>query len=305
MKIGIPASLILYLFSLMAAPLVPGIINRVKARFGGRRGQPLLQPYYDLARLIRKGFVYSRTTTALIYWGPLLQLAALGTALTLLPLFPGVPPLLSMPGDYILLFYLLALGRLFTILAAMDTGSAFEGMGANREALFSALAEPALFIILATLVHRSGFLSLSQIFVESSAPLALPGAEVMILMAALYLILLSENARIPVDDPNTHLELTMIHEVMVLDHAGPDLAVIQYGVSLKLWLFMILLCQIVLSVLPNLGVLMPLLWLAALLIITISIGIVESTMARLQMRRVPQLLVAASALALVAYIVSR
>lgn len=298
-------ALLLWLFSLAAAPLLPGLINRVKALFGGRQGQPLLQPWRDIRRLLGKDFVYSRTTTALIWLGPLVQLATLVTALLLLPLFPGVPALISFPGDYLMIFYLLALGRLFLILAAMDTGSAFEGMGANREALFAALAEPGLLIILATLVHRSGLLSLSEIFVQSSAPLALPGPEVMLLMAALYLILLAENARIPVDDPNTHLELTMIHEVMVLDHAGPDLAALHYAAALKLWLFTILLAQIILSVLPDMGLFMPLLWLAAIAAITIITGIVESTLARLQMQRVPQLLIAASALAMLAFIVSR
>src|SRR5262249_25388796 len=157
-------------------------------------------------------------------------------ALALLP-FGGVPALLSFPGDVVLFAYLLGLARFFTVLAALDTGSSFEGMGASREVTFSALAEPALFLGLATIARHTDTLSLSGMFgVTTGASWHHTGPALALVAAAFIVIFLAENARIPVDDPTTHLELTMIHEVMVLDHSGPDFAFILYSSALKLWL---------------------------------------------------------------------
>lgn len=284
------------------APVLPGVINRTKAFFAGRKGPPLLQLYYDLWKLLHKGAVYSRTTSWVFRLGPSLGLAAVMVALLILPTGGDGPPL-WFDGDLILLAYLLGLMRFFTVLAALDTGSAFEGMGASREVTFSALAEPAFLLGLAALAKLTGGLSLTGIFggltVEtwwSSAP------ELALVAAAMFLVFLAENARIPVDDPNTHLELTMIHEVMVLDHGGPDLAYILYGSALKLWVLGAILVQVVLPAHSgtwqvDLGVL-----LAGLLGLAVAVGIVESTMARLRMVRVPQLLVTAGALSVVALV---
>ena len=293
------------LLALALAPLLLGVINRTKARFAGRVGPPLLQLYWDLGKLLRKGAVYSRTTTWVFRAGPLLSLAALLLATLLVPL-GGAPAALAFPGDLILLAYLLGLARFVTVCAALDTGSAFEGMGASREVAYSALAEPALVLGLVALARFGAPDELSLSGVLGQVDLGLWAAHapgLLLVAAALMAVFLCENARIPVDDPNTHLELTMIHEVMVLDHGGPDLAFIEYGAALKLWVLGSLLVGVLLprSGLPALDMLLGLLGLAALAVAT---GVVESTMARLRLLRVPQLLVGAGTLSTLALIVS-
>jgi len=280
---------------LVLPPLLLGVVNRVKSRFAGREGPPLWQLYVDLARLVRKGAVYSRTTTWVFRAGPVVGLAAVASA-GLLMAFGGAPAVLSFAGDFVLFAYLLGLARFATVLAALDTGSSFEGMGAAREVTFSALAEPALFLCLIILARATGSLSLTGML-GPALPLAWAQAAPALLLAAiaLFVVALAENARIPVDDPNTHLELTMIHEVMVLDHSGPDLALILYGASLKLFLFAALFVRLVLGFsvqgVAGLGV-----FLVGLLGFAALVGVVESIMARLRLIRVPQLLVGASVL---------
>ncbi len=285
------------LLALFLAPLLLGVINRTKAFFAGRKGQPLLQSYFDLTRLLRKGAVYSSTTSWILRAGPILGLAAMFTTLQLVP-FGGQAGLLHFSGDLVLLCGLLALGRFVTIAAALDTGSSFEGMGASREALFGALAEPALYLSLAAVVRHTGSYELS------SSLAALAGRNwvdvdpsLVLVTVALLAVFLVENCRIPVDDPNTHLELTMIHEVMVLDHSGPDLAFILYGAALKMWILAALLFGIALPALSS----NPWLNLAFALVgvfgLALLVGVIESVMARLRMVVVPQLLVVASALA--------
>ena len=277
-------------------PLLLGVINRTKAVFAGRTGAPLLQPYYDLYRLLRKGSVFSRTTTWVFRAGPVITFAATLTAALLIPLGNHAAPL-SFNGDMILFVYLLALGRFFTTSAALDTGSSFEGMGAAREVTFSCLAEPVLFVALLVLSRLSGSLSLSGILTHSSTALwTTSGATLILLVASLFFVLLSENCRIPFDDPNTHLELTMIHEVMVLDHSGPAFGMILYATSLKLFI----LGAFFLHVLFPLRLADPLLdWLAfslSILLLAIGIGVVESCMARYRLIRIPQMLLAACVL---------
>jgi formate hydrogenlyase subunit 4 len=280
---------------LAVPPLLLGILNRTKAIFAGRRGAPLLQPYFDLAKLLRKGAVYSRTTTWVFRAGPVIGLAAVASAGLLLAM-GGAPAAISFAGDFILFAYLLGLARFFTALAALDTGSPFEGMGAAREVTFSSLAEPALFLCLLVLARATGTLSLSGML-GAGLPAAWGGAAPALLLAAiaLFVIALAENARIPVDDPNTHLELTMIHEVMVLDHGGPDLAFILYGASLKLFLFGAILSRLVFGGSGS-AVVSEVLFLGGLVLFAVGVGVVESVMARLRMIRVPQLLVGASVL---------
>jgi formate hydrogenlyase subunit 4 len=295
------ASIVNVLLALLLAPLLGGVVNRVKARFAGRTGQPLLQPYHDLVKLLRKGAVYSRTTSWVFRLGPVAGLAAAAGCLAVLPI-GGVPAPLAFPGDLLLLAYLMGLMRFTTITAALDTGSAFEGMGASREAWFSMLAEPALILGLAALAVHTGSASLSGMLDGLAiGELAGPGGPLLVLVAGAFaIVLLAENARIPVDDPTTHLELTMIHEVMVLDHGGVDFGVIHYAASLKLWVFAGLLTGVLLP--PRTG------WwpidcaVGALmvLIVAAAVGVVESVMARLKLVRVPQLLVAASVLSVLA-----
>ena len=289
------------LLALLLAPLLPGVVNRTKAFFAGRRGPPLLQAYYDLGKLLRKGAVYSRTTTWLFRAGPLVTLAALGVALLLTPL-GRLPAPLAFEGDLILFAYLLGLGRFFTVLAALDTGSSFEGMGASREVQFAVFAEPALLLGLAALALRGGGWSLSDLLGGLTG--GLPGGGPALVAAAVLIVFLAENARLPVDDPNTHLELTMIHEVMVLDHGGVDFAFVQYGAALKLWILGALVVGIVLPLPPGSWGLRAAVSVTGLLGLAVVVGVIESCLARLRLLRVPQLLVGAGALAVLALLVA-
>ena len=282
---------------LLAPPLCLGVIQRVKALAAGRTGPPILQSYRDLARLFRKGAVYSVTTTWLFRAGPVVSLAATLCAGLLVPLHAGTAPL-GFPGDVVALAGLLALARYATILAALDTGSSFEGMGASREAGFGALAEPALFLALAIVCIPARTASIGAAW--GGLPWETWGAAHPAMLAAagaLFIFLLAENARIPVDDPTTHLELTMVHEVMVLDHGGPDFGFILYGSAVKLFLVGALLVHLLLPV-PLAGGLAGIaILLAGQLLVAIAVGALESTVARLRLPRVPQFVIGASVLA--------
>lgn len=280
--------------ALAGAPLLPAVIHRVKARVAGRRGPPLFQPYSDLGRLLRKGAVYSTTSTWIFRASPVVGLAAVVCALLLVP-FGGSQALVAFPGDLILCAYLLALARFLVILAALDTGSSFEGMGASREAAFGALAEPALLLALTALAREGGALSLSGLLQPLWSEAFSTGALALVVLAIVFIV---ENARMPVDDPNTHLELTMIHEVMVLDHSGPDLAFIEYTSALKLWLFGALMVGIAMP--------QPSPWAGFVLAVcgmfgvAVATGLLESLVARLPMDAVPQFLLGGTAIAAVA-----
>ena len=284
-----------FFLALLLAPIVPGIINRVKAKFAGRHGKPILQLYYDIAKLVRKGEVISNTATWVFTAGPIVSMVTAVLALALLPLC-GLASPFGFCGDFILCAYLLGMGRFSTVLAALDTGSPFEGMGASREAMFGAIGEPVLFLSFLALISTASSMglpstdmSLSTLFNGFSPKAWLTGRpEIMMLIFSMGVLLLVENCRIPVDDPNTHLELTMIHEVMVLDHSGPSLAFILYGASVKLWIFAALLANLVLPTMP--------LWahilssLAAVFAVAVLVGVIESVMARLRMHVVPGLI---------------
>ena len=290
-------SLINVCLGLLFAPLLLGIINKTKAFFAGRQGPPLLQTYFDILKQLRKGAVYSKTTSWVFRAGPMVGLAAVLIALAIVPL-GGISALLAFSGDLLLLAYILGLMRFFTVIAALDTGSSFEGMGASREVLFSALAEPALLIGLAAIARQTNTLSLSQMLPAVS----FLSPEVVLVTAALTIVFLCENSRIPFDDPTTHLELTMIHEVMVLDHSGPDFAFILYSSALKLWVIGLVIVGIIfpapagsfwpVTVVSTIG---------GLFLLAIIVGIIESTMARLRLIRIPQLIVTAGSLAVFAF----
>jgi formate hydrogenlyase subunit 4 len=247
-------------------------------------------------KLLRKDVVRSRTTTWVFVAGPAVGLATATLASLLVPFGEAVAPL-SFAGDLVLFAYLFGLGRFFTIAAALDTGSSFAGMGGAREATFSALAEPALFLALLVLVSLRGSLSLSGL-VADGAPAAWDTALAPLTLACLglFVVLLAENGRIPFDDPNTHLELTMIHEAMVLDHSGPLLGASLLAAAQRLFVQCALLVRIALP-LPEAPALAG--WaafFAAVLALGVAIGLVESTMARLRLRQLPLLLTAASLL---------
>lgn len=290
------SSLLTLLVLLALAPVLPGVANRVKSALTGRRGSPVLQLYFDLAKMWRRGVVYSRTTTVIFRLAPVVLLATTLLAAGLLPL-DGATSLLDFPGDLVAFAGLLALGRFALVLAALDTGSSFEGMGASREVTLASFAEPGLFLGFTALVLATGDLRLEGMLGRPLAavwPAVIP--SLILVAASLFIITLAEASRVPVDDPLTHLELTMIHEVMVLDHSGPDLALILYAGSVKL----ALLGSLIVGVLVPRALLAPPLALAALvgglLVVAVAIGVVESLMARLRMNRIPQLLIAAAAL---------
>jgi formate hydrogenlyase subunit 4 len=282
--------------ALFFPPLLLGVIGKTKAAFAGRVGAPYFQPYHDLIKLFRKGSVFSETTTWIFRAGPVVTLSATLVAVLLVPLGRHPAPV-SFSGDLILFAYLFGLARFFTALAALDTGSSFEGMGAAREVTFSCLAEPTLFFSLITLARLSGSLTLSTLLTYTTPAIWFAaGASMLLLIGALFITLLAENCRIPFDDPDTHLELTMIHEVMVLDHSGPLFGMILYGAALKLFVLGAIFVNVALpfatgNALADWGI-----FLAAMVSLAVAIGIVESVMARLRLVRVPQLLVGATIL---------
>jgi formate hydrogenlyase subunit 4 len=278
-------------------PLLPGVIAKVKAWFAGRVGPPLLQLYYDLGKLLRKGAVYSKTTTWVFVAGPIVSLAALATAGLLVPLVGPMAPL-GFAGDMVMFAYLLGLARFATVLAALDTGSSFEGMGGSREVAFGAVAEPALFLSLVVLAKHARSVQLSNALSAIDPDSWSVSAPALLMIGlSLLIVLLAENSRLPVDDPNTHLELTMIHEVMVLDHSGPDFAYILYGAALKLMLFGVLLVRLAIPLhrWPVWGAVPGLI--ASLVLLAVLVGYIESIVARIRLVHVPRLLLLAVLLA--------
>jgi formate hydrogenlyase subunit 4 len=290
------------LLALVLSPLLLGVINRTKAVFAGRTGQPLLQAYYDLWKLFHKGAVYSRTTTWLFRAGPVVSLAVMLTATLLVPLGP-CSAIIPFTGDLVLFVYLLGLMRFMTVLAALDTGSSFEGMGSSREVTFSTFCEPALLLAFIAMVRLTGHSSLSQMLgTVTGGSWVDSGTTLAMVAAAVFVVFLTENCRIPVDDPNTHLELTMIHEVMVLDHSGPDFGLILYAAAMKLWLLGAVLVGIVVPVHTGNFATDLLAAVGGMFALAILTGVIESTMARFRLLRIPQLLFGASAFSILALI---
>jgi formate hydrogenlyase subunit 4 len=297
-----PVSLISPICALVLAPLLLGLINRTKAFVAGRRGPPLLQPYFDIVKCLRRGAVYGDATSWVFRLGPVVNLAVLLAALLILPL-GGIAPPLSFSGDLVVLAGLVAVGRFATVLAALDTGSSFEGMGASREVHFAALAEPAFLLALAVLVRVTGALSLAPIYQGITLSVWMTALPTLALTTMTLLVLtLVENNRIPVDDPTTHLELTMIHEVMVLDHSGPDLAYIHYAAALKLWIVGSLLVGLVVPLRSGILWLDGLAMLLGMAALAGIIGMIEAAMARYRLVHVPQFIVGAATLSAVGFI---
>jgi formate hydrogenlyase subunit 4 len=279
------------LIVLVVAPLVPGVINRTKAIVAGRRGQPLLQAYYDIVRLLRRGTLLSETTTPIFLIGPAVALGGALIASLMLPLGSSAAPV-AFAGDVIVFVYIFALSRFFTTSAALDTGSPFEGMGAAREVTFAVLTEPALLLGMLALARLTHSLSLSGLLDINWAVRRTSSAALVLVVASWLIVLLAENSRVPFDDPNTHLELTMIHEVMVLDHSGPAFGLILYASAVKLFVFSALVTAVIVPRVESAAA-GAALTIAGVLILGVGIGIVESSMARLRLVRIPQLLVTA------------
>ncbi|MDR3630867.1 MAG: NADH-quinone oxidoreductase subunit H [Desulfocapsaceae bacterium] len=290
-------SILAYAIAILAAPLFPGIILKVKAFVAGKKGPPLLIKYYTLAKLFRKGSVYSTSTSFLFRMGPAVSMAAAVMALLFCPL-AGMIPVLSFQGDVIVVFYIMGLGRFFTILAALDTASPFEGMGSAREAFFSMLAEATVFMVLILFYRLNGSLSFSGYF-SGDNPITLTGPNgslLLLVIVSMFMILLTENSRVPVDDPMTHLELTMIHEVMILDHSGPDLALIELGAFCKLIFYSVFIAHLLVPAKALEGPLYDVVFVVAVGAIYVAIGITESIMARLKMNLVPKFILTSFAL---------
>jgi formate hydrogenlyase subunit 4 len=285
-----------FVLTLLVAPLVPGIATRTRAFLTGRRGSPVWQLYADLWKLSRRGIVYARVTTLPFRLVPVVALAAIATAALLVPL-DGRTSLFAFPGDVAAFVSTLALARFTLVLGALDTGSSFEAMGASREVTFAALVEFALFLGLAALSIVTRELSLSGMTGAPFADRWSSAAPALSMVAAgLFILILAECSRSPVDDPTTHLELTMIHEVMVLDHSGPDLGIILYASAVKLSVFAALLARIAWPV-ARLGPELRLAALAAgLILVGVLVGVVEASMARLKLAKVPLYLAGGAAL---------
>lgn len=277
------------MLALLLAPLFPGVINKTKAFVASKKGPPLLMKYYTLAKLLRKGSVYSTSSSFVFKMGPTVSFAAALVPMLFIPL-AGTAPLFSFQGDVIVLFYIMGIGRFFTIAAALDTASPFEGMGAAREAFFSTLAEATIFAALILFYRMNGSLSLAEYFHgDKAVSLAGPaGPLLLFVIVAMFMVLLTENSRVPVDDPQTHLELTMIHEVMILDHSGPDLALIELGAFFKLFFYSAFITHL-LQPLSSHGMLVNgLIFYGVLTLVYVAVGITESTMARFKMNLVPK-----------------
>ncbi|RJX26589.1 MAG: hydrogenase [Desulfurivibrio sp.] len=298
-------SIVSFCFAILVAPLLSAIILKVKAFIAGRKGPPLLIKYYTLAKLFKKGSVYSTSSSFVFKLGPVVSFCSVVMVLLFFPL-AGIKPLLSFHGDVIILLYLMGLGRFFTIIAALDTASPFEGMGAAREAYFSTLAEATLFVILLLFYRLNGSFSFAAFFTGPAAiNLWSPTASLLLLViVALFIVLLTENSRVPVDDPATHLELTMIHEVMILDHSGPDLALIELGASLKLFFYSAFITCLLYPFQLDNGYLNGLIFYALMGLIYVLVGITESIMARYKMDLVPKFILTSFALVFFAAILT-
>lgn len=287
---------------LITALFFPGIILRTKSILSGRKGPGILQPVKDIYVLLRKGSVFSRTTSLVFQIAPVITLSCIISSLLVIP-FANQNAIISFEGDFVFFSYMLALGKFFAIIAALDTGSSFEGMGANREAFFSMLVEPAFFILMSTFAMFTGFTSFSDIF----SHFFITGNHYVLIYSIIgfYLfiqIALIENSRVPVDDPKTHLELTMIHEVMILDNSGFDKALIHLGTYLKFAVYGSLMYNVIVPSEWNLYLQIAL-FLTVQAFFAIIIGFVESFRARNKMNKNPKFILTISAIAIIAFMI--
>jgi formate hydrogenlyase subunit 4 len=276
-------------------------VNKTKALWAGRKGASIFQPYYDFSKLLRKGAVISKTTSFVFTIAPSVNIAAVLFAMLFVPI-PFIGSVMSFSGDFVVFAYALGLAKFMLVLAALDTGSSFEGMGASREVTFSTLVEMAFFIVLGTLALLTNQISFEAIFATLTVSAGYSLLVKILLVASLFIMLLAEGSRGPVDDPNTHLELTMIHEVMILDYSGPDLAFMVYAAGMKMMLIALLIANLCIPpYLPSIAALF--LFIGVLVFIYSAVGAVESLIARSRMSHVPQFIFLMTALSLTAFAV--
>ena len=289
---------LLNLIILLFVPfLMMGVIKKTKAFWAGRKGVSLFQPLYDFIRLMKKDFVISRTTSVVFKIAPVVAISSVLAASLFVPMATGTA-LINIQAGIIIFAYVLGLGKFFSLISAMDTGSSFEGMGASREACFTTIVEPAFFMIIASIMALTGnftFTSLKGILENAGSY----GILITIFaVVALFLMILIEGSRVPVDDPTTHLELTMIHEVMILDNSGSDLALFTWGNSIKMLLISSLIANILIPAYFS-ELASTALYLFIIFAISVIIGTVESGMARIRMSHVFEFIFIMSSFALV------
>ena len=290
---------------LAVAPLLRGGIKKMKATMQMRKGPPLLQGYYDLAKLFRKETVRSETASWVYVLGPRLYFAAAVAATMLVPVLVAASPL-DGAGGILGLVGILALGRFALAAAALDTGSPFGGMGSSREMTIAALAEPALMLGLFTSALAAGSLDLGAVVRGALAPGALFRPSDILALSGLFVVLIAETGRIPVDNPATHLELTMIHEAMLLEYAGPDLALVEWASALKELLYITLLIDLFIpfgiatTIAPGPVAIAAVAWVAKVFVFGVVITLVETTNAKLRLFRVPELVAVSLGLGFIA-----
>lgn len=267
----------------ISALFFPGIIAITKAKLSGRKGPNLLQPWYDIWKLFNKGSIFSTTTSIIFQLAPFINILILIMAIFFIPFTYKHPGFIHFEGDFLLFIYLLALGKFFIIIGALDVGSGFQGMGANREALYSMLIEPAFFMIMASLILLTGHSTFSKMFTTFNLDTY---SSILFVVLTLYILLqfaLIEGSRLPIDDPKTHLELTMIHEVMVLDNSSFDMALIGISNHLKFAIFGAIMANVVLVMWELTLWQNIIIFLLVEVIFAIAIGLLESFRARLKL----------------------
>jgi formate hydrogenlyase subunit 4 len=277
----------------------PGIILRTKSIASGRKGPVIMQPVKDVVRLFKKGSVYSETTSIIFRIAPAIYFSSVLMACLVIP-FGSHRGIISFDGDFIFFAYILALGKFFSIISAMDTGSSFEGMGASREALYSMFAEPAFFILIGSFALLTGHTSFFDIFSTLHLGSSITYTLGALAASVLVLIAMIENSRMPLDDPKTHLELTMIHEVMVLDNSGFDLALILTAGYIKFAMYGAIIADFFIGAL-SLSIAMPL-YLAIQALFAVTVGLIESFMARFRMNHNPQFILALSSVSFLIFL---
>jgi len=285
------------LLLLALAPLVQGVIKKVKARLQSRRGPSLFQPYFDLVKFLRKDQVVSEPASWIFHATPYISLTSVLAAGAFIPVI-GVTVPFSFAGDGLVVVYLFAVMRFFMALVGLDTGSAFGGMASSREMMVASLAEPALLLSLFTLALTAGSLNLSGM-VQKLAGLGVGTISPSYLLAfvALILVTLAETGRIPVDNPTTHLELTMIHEGMILEYSGKYLALMEWSA----WIKQLILFTLLANLFVPWGA--HFLWyLPKVLVLATGIACIESSVAKLRLFRVPDLLAVSNALSILALV---
>jgi formate hydrogenlyase subunit 4 len=280
---------------LAVAPLLKTIIKKMKARLQHRQGPPLLQGYYDLAKLFRKETVRSETASWVYVAGPRVYFATVVAATSLVPVLVAAAPL-EAAGGVLLLVGTLSLGRFALASAALDTGSPFGGMGASRDMTIAALAEPALMLGLFACALAGGSLNLGVLTRTLLHQGVAYHPSDLLAMVGLFIIVVAETGRVPVDNPATHLELTMIHEAMVLEYSGPDLALVEWASALKELLYLTLLVNLFLPLglaidfAPGAIAVSFVAWAAKVFLLAVAVTVTESTNAKLRLFRVPDLI---------------